>query len=221
MNIAENYRNLRKEIPSNVSIVVACKTRTPEEIIEAIDAGAENLGENYVQEAEKIREALGDKAKQVKWHMIGNLQKNKINRALKIFDVVQTIDSGETAVALNERAQRLGKVVPVFIELNLANEETKSGIRAEYEIVEALVREVSQLKCLHLEGLMAMEPFLDNPETSRPYFQKAKDFFEKIKTLNLPNIDMKVLSMGMSHSYKIAIEEGSNMVRLGSVIFKK
>jgi pyridoxal phosphate enzyme (YggS family) len=221
MIIAENYQNLRKEIPDSVSIIVACKTRTPEEIEEVIDAGAENLGENYVQEAEKVYNFLGEKAKKVRWHMIGNLQKNKINKALKIFDVIQTIDSKEIALALNERAERVGKLVPIYIEINIGSEITKSGVKPEYNIVENLAKEISQLKYLRLEGLMTMGPQFGNPEDSRPYFRKTKDIFDKIRTLNLHNIDMKTLSMGMSGSYKVAIEEGSNMVRLGTLIFGK
>jgi len=153
MNIKENYQKLRREIPQDVSIIVACKTRTPEEIGEVINAGALNLGENYVQEAERIYEELGEKSKNLKWHMIGHMQKNKINRVLKIFDVIQTIDSKEIAVALNKRAERVGKVTPVFIEINLADEQTKSGVMADYGIIESLAKYILQLKHLRLEGL--------------------------------------------------------------------
>lgn len=219
MGIKENYQKIKSEIPDNVTIIAACKGMAKEDIDEVINAGAVDLGENYLQEAEKICESFGENAKKVQWHMIGHLQKNKINRVLKIFDVIQTIDSKEIAVALNERVKKVGKVFPVYIEINIADEETKSGVKAEYEIVENLAKEISQLKYLRLEGLMAMEPQLDNPEDSRPYFKKAKDIFDKIKALNLPNVDMKELSMGMSDSYKVAIEEGSNMVRLGTIIF--
>jgi len=221
MGIKENYQKIRSEIPDNVVIVVACKARTKEEIEEVVEAGAGYLGENYVQEAERIHEALEEQAKKIKWHMIGHLQKNKINRALKIFDIVQTIDSREIAVDLNERAERAGRTIPVYIEMNLGNEETKSGVKAEYAVVEQLAKEISELKNLRLEGLMAMEPQTDNAEDTRPHFKKAKVIFDKIKTLNLPNVEMKTLSMGMSASYEVAIREGSNMVRLGTVIFKK
>jgi len=221
MGIKENYQKFRSEIPDNVVIVAACKNRTPEEIEEVIEAGAEHLGENYVQEAERIYEELGDKAKKVRWHMIGHLQKNKINRALKIFDVVQSIDSVEIAVALSERARKAGKVVPVYIEINIADEKTKSGVKAEYGIVENLAEEICELEYLRLEGLMAMEPELNKAEDARHYFKKAKDIFEKIKALNLVRGEMKTLSMGMSDSYKVAIEEGSNMIRLGTIIFGK
>ena len=220
MNIAENYQNLRKEIPKNVSIVVACKTRTPEEIAKVVGAGADILGENYVQEAEELYSILGEKASRLKWHLLGHLQRNKINRALRIFDVVQTIDSKEIAAGLSERAERAGKIVSVYMEVNIGAEDSKTGVKPEYREVKTLAEEISQLKHLRLEGLMTMAPFLRNPEDYRPYFRKMKKIFDEIKSLNLPEVDMKYLSMGMSDSYRVAIEEGSNMVRLGAVIFK-
>lgn len=229
MSIKENYQRIRSEIPENVTVIVAIKSRTKEEVEEIIDAGAKDLGENYVQEAEGMYESLGEKARKVRWHMIGHLQKNKINKALKIFDVIQTIDCEEIVLNLNERAQRIGKVVPVYIEMNIGDEMTKSGVKGEYEIVESLAKEISKMEFLRLEGLMAMEPQFDNPQDSPisctqgmdsiSCFKKAKDIFERIGALNLPNVDMKELSMGMSGSYKIAIQEGSNMVRLGAAIF--
>jgi len=219
MNITENYQRVRREIPENVSIVLACKRRTPEEIEEAIDAGATEIGENYVQEAQQIHEALGEKAKRVRWHMIGHLQKNKINKALGIFDVIQTVDSLQTAIALNKRAEKISKIIPVYIEINIGSEITKVGIKPEYEVIENLAKEISKLAHLSLEGLMTMGPHFGDPEDTRPYFKKTKDIFERIKALDLPKVKMKTLSMGMSNSYKVAIEEGSNMVRLGTVVF--
>ena len=221
MSIAETYQKIRREIPDNVTIVLAVKTRTPEEIEEVIEAGATDIGENYVQEAEKIKESLGEKAKRVRWHMIGYLQKNKINKALKIFDVIQTIDSLKMAQAINIRAERIGKIIPVYIEINIGSEITKAGVKPEYEVIENLAKEISKLENLSLEGLMTMGPRLGNPEDLRPYFKKTKDIFERIKALNLPRVKMKTLSMGMSNSYRIAIEEGANMVRLGTIVFGK
>lgn len=219
MSIAENYQRIREEVPDNVIIVLAGKTRTSEEIEEAIEAGAADIGENYVQEAEKMYDSLGEKAKKVRWHMIGHLQRNKINKALRIFDVIQTVDSLEKAVAIDKRAQEIGKTVSVYLEINIGSEMTKAGIKPEYKVIENLVREISKLEHLSLEGLMTMGPRFGNPEDSRPYFRKAKDVFERIKMFNLPRVKMKVLSMGMSNSYKVAIEEGSNMIRLGTVVF--
>ena len=219
MYIVENYQKIREETPDNVTIVLAGKTRTPEEIEEAIEAGATDIGENYVQEAEKMYDSLGEKRKKVRWHMIGHLQKNKINKALRIFDVIQTVDSLEKAAYIDKRAQGIGKTVSVYLEINIGSEMTKAGINPEYEVVENLVREISKLEHLSLEGLMTMGPRFGDPEDSRPYFRKAKDVFERIKVLNLPRVKMRTLSMGMSNSYKVAIEEGSNMIRLGTVVF--
>lgn len=219
MHITENYQRIREEIPDNVTIVLAGKTRTLEEIEEVIEAGATDIGENYVQEAEEMHDSLSEKAKKIRWHMIGHLQKNKINKALKIFDVIQTVDSLEKAVAIDKRAQGTGKTVSVYLEINIGSEMTKAGIKPEYEVIENLVREISKLEHLSLEGLMTMGPRFGDPEDSRPYFRETKDVFERIKLLNLPMVKMKVLSMGMSNSYKVAIEEGSNMVRLGTVVF--
>ncbi len=222
MNITENYQRIRKEIPDNVTIVLASKTRTPEEIIKVMEAGATDIGENYIQEAEGMYNCLGEKTRKVRWHMIGALQRNKINKALPIFDVIQTVDSLKTAVAINRRVQRAGKkIIPVYIEINIGSEITKDGLKPDYEIIESLVREISKLEHLSLEGLMTMGPRFGNPEDSRPYFRKTKDIFERIRALNLPNVNMKTLSMGMTNSYKVAIEEGSNMVRLGTIVFGK
>jgi len=219
MDIVKNYQKIREEIPGNVTIVLAGKTRTMGEIEEIIAAGATDIGENYVQEAEKMYDSLGEKVKKVRWHMIGNLQKNKINKALRIFDVIQTVDSLEKAVDIDKKAHVIGKQVSTYLEINIGSEMTKAGIKPEYEVVENLVKKISKLEHLNLEGLMTMGPRFGDPEDSRPYFRKTKDIFERIKALNLSNVNMKYLSMGMSNSYKIAIEEGSNMIRLGTVVF--
>ena len=219
MYIVKNYQKIREEIPDNVTIVLAGKTRTMGEIEEIIAAGATDIGENYVQEAEKMYDSLGEKVKKVRWHMIGHLQKNKINKALRIFDVIQTVDSLEKAVDIDKKAHVIGKQVSTYLEINIGSEMTKAGIKPEYEVVENLVRKISKLEHLNLEGLMTMGPRFGDPEDSRPYFRKTKDIFERIKALNLPNVNMKYLSMGMSNSYKVAIEEGSNMIRLGTVVF--
>ena len=219
MSIKENYQKIRKEIPDNVTIVLAAKRRTPEEIAEVMEAGATDIGENYLQEAEEMYKSLKGDAKKVRWHMIGTLQKNKINKALQIFDVIQTVDSLDKAVAVNKRAESMGKIMPVYIEINIGSEMTKSGVEPVYEVIENLVREMSTFEYLSVEGLMTMGPRFGDPEESRPNFRKTKEIFERIKSLDLPGVKMKTLSMGMSNAYKVAIEEGSNMVRLGTIVF--
>lgn len=221
MGIKERYKKLRGGIPEYVTIVLATKTRTAEEISEAIDAGATDIGENYVQEAVGAYEKLGERAKKVKWHLIGPLQKNKINQALPIFDVIQTVGDYEIAKHIDKRVERAGKkIVPVYIEINIAGEKSKYGVSPEYEAILGLIGKISKnLIHLKVEGLMTMGPESKSPEDLRPYFRKAKELFEKLKLLKLPNVEMKVLSMGMSNSYEVAIEEGSNMVRIGTAVF--
>jgi len=225
MTISTNYAKLREEIPEDVTIVLAGKTKTAEQIEEAIDAGATDIGENYVQEAGSTYSSLRKKAQKVRWHMIGHLQTNKINKALRIFDVIQTVDSLEKAVAIDKRVERAGKqIVPVYVEINIGSEDPKAGIKpAEHEpfdeYMEKLVRDMSKLEHIRVEGLMTMGPRFGDSEDVKPYFRRTRTIFERIKALDLPNVNMMYLSMGMTNSYKVAIEEGSNMVRIGTAIF--
>jgi len=227
MSIDENYKRIKKEIPPHVTLVVVIKQREKKEIEEVINAGATNIGENYIQEAQKFYEQLGQKANKVKWHMIGSLQKNKINKALKIFDVIQTVNSYKKAQEINNRAEKSKKdLVPIYLEINIGNEDSKTGINPnEYESFEEylkkLIQNISKLKHVKVEGLMTIGPRFKDPEKIRPYFKKMKKIFDKIKELKIPNTDIKTLSMGMTNSYKVAIEEGSNMVRIGTAIFGK
>ena len=227
MSIPTNYVKIRQEIPKDVTIVLSVKTRTVEQIEEAINAGVTDIGQNYVQEAGQIYSALQKKTAKVRWHMIGHLQTNKINKALRIFDVIQTVDSLEKAAAIDKRVERARrKIIPVYIEINIGSEFSKAGIKpAEHEpfdeYMEKLAGDISALSHLRLEGLMTMGPRFGNPEDVRPYFRRTRRIFERIKALDLPNVDMKYLSMGMTNSYKVAIEEGSNMVRIGTAIFGK
>jgi len=220
MSIAKRYRQLRKEIPEHVTIVLAAKMRTPEEIKEAIETGATDIGENYVQETERIYNALDEETRsKVKWHMIGNLQKNKINKAIPLFDVIETVDSVEKALSINNRLEKFSKIMPVYVEINIGSEISKSGIPPDYETVEDLAKQICKMKNLKLEGIMTMGPRFGDPEKSRLYFRKTKEIFDILITKNFKNVCLKYLSMGMSNSYKVAIEEGSNMVRLGTIIF--
>ena len=227
MSISTNYIQIREQIPEDVTIVLSVKTRTVEQIAEAIDAGATDIGQNYVQEAGQMYSALQKKAAKVKWHMIGHLQTNKINKALRIFDVIQTVDSLEKAASIDKRAERAGKkIIPCYIEINIGSEFSKAGIKPDEhepfdEYMEKLAKDISALNHLRLAGLMTMGPRFGNPEDVRPYFRRTRKIFEKIKALDLANLDMKYLSMGMTNSYRIAIEEGSNMVRIGSAVFGK
>lgn len=219
MSISKNYKRLRSEIPEHVTIVPAVKTRTADEIRELIDAGAEHIGENYLQEAEAMYEALGGYASRVSWHMIGDLQKNKINKALKIFDIIETVDSAKKAEAINTRAERLHKTVEVMIEVNSGGEESKSGAEPCIDELKSIAETVSSLPFLRLIGMMTMGPLTGNTEETRTAFRQTKQFFDTLNKMNFLQEPMTSLSMGMSDSYHIAIEEGANIVRLGTIIF--
>ena len=219
MSIHENYKKIRQEVPEYVTIVLAAKKKSKDEIEEVIDAGATDIGENYVQEAEEMYNSLWEKAKSVRWHIIGHLQKHKINKALEIFDVIQTVDSVKKTEEINKRALIKGKQISVFIEINIGNEVSKTGIKPEYGLVKNLAREISMLKNVKLEGLMTMGPRFGDPEGNRSFFKNIIQIFDKLKSLDIPDTEMKYLSMGMSNSYKVAIEEGGNMIRPGTIIF--
>jgi len=212
--IKQNVSQILSNLPDGVQLVVAAKTRQPEEVLEAVEAGVKIVGENYVQEAERAHEMVGNRAK---WHFIGHLQKNKVKKAVRIFDMIETVDSVEIARDIDKRCAQIDKVMPVLIEVNSGREKQKSGVLPED--VEQLAREISAFQNIRVMGLMTMGPRFGNPEDSRPYFVETKKIFEKIRKLNLPNIETRYLSMGMTNSYKVAIEEGANIVRIGSKIF--
>ena len=212
--IKGNVQKILKELPQGVELVAAAKTRTSEEISEAIEAGVKIIGENYLQESLNIFEVIGKRAR---YHFIGHLQKNKIKKAVGIFDLIETVDSREMAEEINQRCKQIGKIMPILIEINSGREKQKFGVFPE--MVEGLIKNISSLKNIKIMGLMTMGPRFGDPEDSRPYFIETRKIFEKIKSLKLPNIEMKYLSMGMTNSYKIAIEEGANMVRIGTKIF--
>ncbi len=214
MTIKQNVSQILSELPDGIQLVAAAKTRSPEEILEAIEAGIKIIGENYVQEAERACEVVGNKAK---WHFIGHLQKNKVKKTVKLFDVIETVDSIELAREIDKRCAQIGKTIPVLIEINSGRELQKAGVLPEN--AEQLVREISACPNIRIMGLMTMGPRFGNPENSRPYFVETKKIFEKIKKLNLPDTEMSYLSMGMTNSYKIALEEGANIVRIGSKLF--
>ncbi len=213
--IKENTRKLLNELPKSVELVAAAKTRNAYEILEAIEAGVRIIGENYMQEAEKLHSLYSN----IKWHFIGHLQKNKIKKAVKIFDMIETVDSLAIGEEINKASAKGNKVMPILIEINSGREKQKFGVLPES--VKSLIKKLSKLPNIKIMGLMTMGPRFENPISSRPYFRETKRIFEEIKTENFPNVEMKYLSMGMSNSYRIAIEEGANMVRIGTGIFGK
>ena len=212
--IEENVKRILAELPDGVMLVAAAKTRTPEEIRRAVAAGVGTIGENYVQEAEDAVSVLGRIAS---WHMIGHLQKNKVRRAAQLFDMIETVDSIELGERIDRECERLGKVIPVLVEVNSGREPQKAGVFPED--AEDLVRELARLEHLKVQGLMTMGPRFGDPEEARPYFKETKRLFDRLSGQKLENVEMRYLSMGMSNTYRVAIEEGANMVRIGSAIF--
>jgi PLP dependent protein len=216
--IKENVREILKELPDGVQLVTAAKGRNPEEILEAIDAGVKIIGENYIKEAKKAYDAIGRKAK---WHFIGipQIEKHDLLRRknLQIFDMIETIDCVEIAEEVNIKCAGLNKIMPVLIEVNSGTEPQKFGVLPEDAV--SLIKEISSLSSIRVMGLMTMGPRFGNPEDSRPYFVKTRELFDRIKKMNLPGVEMKYLSMGMTNSYRVALEEGANIVRVGTKIF--
>ncbi len=212
--IRENVCRILAELPEGVALLAAAKTRTPGEIGEAIEAGVAIIGENYVQEAERAIAAIGDRAQ---WHFIGHLQKNKVKKAVTLFDMIETVDSAATAREVDKRCAQADKVMPVLIEVNSGREAQKAGVFPED--AESLLKEISALPNVRVKGLMTMGPLAGDPEDSRPYFTATSKLFAQLKAFDIPNVEMKYLSMGMTNSYKVALEEGANLVRMGTRIF--
>ncbi|WP_440954397.1 YggS family pyridoxal phosphate-dependent enzyme [Methanosarcina sp. Mfa9] len=211
MPVYENMKLTLEEI-GNTKLVCVTKTVEPARINEAIRAGATIIGENRVQEYEdKCADILPCEI-----HLIGHLQTNKVKKAVDLFDLIQSVDSLKLIRNINRRAGDIDKVQKVFLQVNIGNESQKYGF-GQAEIKNA-INEIHSLGNVRLEGLMCIPPFLP-PEQTRPYFRKMKALFDEMKQENRDNIDIRELSMGMSSDYRVAIEEGATMVRVGSAIF--
>jgi pyridoxal phosphate enzyme (YggS family) len=213
-SVGESVRRILKTISSDVLLLAAAKTRTVNEVEAAIRAGVTHIGYNYVQEALPIIQAIGSRAT---WHMIGHLQRNKAKVAVQYFDMIETVDSWRLAKMLDRYCAEIEKTMPVLIEVNSGREANKTGVLPDD--VDDLVYQMSALEHIRVEGLMTMGPRFGDPEDSRPYFKAMRAVFERLANKNLPNVTMRFLSMGMSNSYRIAIEEGANIVRIGSKLF--
>jgi len=214
--IVKNVENILKEIPPYVKLVAVIKGRSLDEIELAIKGGVNILGINYVKDGIKIYDNFKNLTE---LHFIGHLQTNKINKAIKIFNTIQTLDSINLANEINKRLSNKFMSISFFIEINIAKEKSKFGIDPDeiYEFAESL----SYFNNIKIEGVMTMGPNLYDEEIIRYYFRKTREIYENLKKINFKNFDLKYLSMGMSNSYKIAIEEGSNMIRIGKKIFEK
>jgi pyridoxal phosphate enzyme (YggS family) len=213
-DIAKSVDQIRKTIPPHVLLLAAAKTRSLDEVEAAIDAGVTHIGYNYVQEALPIIQAIGSRAT---WHMVGHLQRNKAKTVVQHFNMIETVDSLRLAQTLDRYCEIGQKTMPVLVEINSGREASKTGVLPDE--VDFLAEQMSTLKYLRLEGLMTMGPRFGNPEDSRPYYRATREVFERLSARNLPNVNMRYLSMGMSNSYRIAIEEGANIIRIGTQLF--
>ncbi|MGH9555737.1 MAG: YggS family pyridoxal phosphate-dependent enzyme [Terriglobales bacterium] len=228
MSIAANLALIRERIAAaarragrssdDVALMAVTKTFSAEVIREAHAAGLRLFGENRVQEfagkAEAVRALAG-----ARWHLIGHLQSNKAARAAELFDAVDTVDSLRLARKLNTAAEERGIPLPVLIEINLGDEAAKSGAAPDSKELEDILYAAPQLEALKISGLMAIPPFTPDPDDARPYFRRLRELHHEIAARKLPAVTMSVLSMGMTHDFEVAIEEGSTCVRLGAAIF--
>ncbi len=208
--IEKRVKDILKKVPPNVTVLAATKTRSVDEIRRAVDAGIKVIGENYVQEA---YEKYNNLQRDVEWHLIGHLQKNKVKKACEIFDVIETVDSVKIADALSRRCANTDKNMDVLIEVNSGREEQKAGVLPEH--VHELAEHIHGLENLHLVGLMTMGPAV-GPEEIRQYFRLTAELYE---TLRKEYPEIRYLSMGMSDTWQVAVEEGANIIRLGTAIF--
>lgn len=225
MSIRENIDDITKKIentckkigrnPKDITVIAVSKTVESKRAKEAVNAGINNLGENRVQELIKKYDELSDL--DVKWHMIGHLQKNKVKYIIDKTVLIHSVESLSLAEEINKRAEKNNFVANVLIELNIGEEESKFGINEEN--VYDFITSMEQFENIKVLGLMTVAPFCENPEDVRWVFKKMKNIYDKISTMNLRNTEMNYLSMGMTNDYEIAIEEGSNIIRIGTAIF--
>jgi pyridoxal phosphate enzyme (YggS family) len=224
VNVADNYQNIRARIgeaaarvgrdPNSVKLLAAAKSQSVEAISAAIAGGVALIGENYVQEAQEKKARLNEPAE---WHMIGHLQRNKAKLAVQLFDLIESLDGIALARELDKEGRSRGKRVRVFVEVNVAGEESKSGIAKS--AVASLMEGVAELSHLRIEGLMTVPPFRENLEDVRPYFRELRELKDQLNAVGLPNVELKELSMGMTHDYTVAIAAGATIVRVGTALF--
>lgn len=228
MSISDNLSRIRERIEAarcragrlseEITLMGVSKTVAPAQIREAYESGLRVFGENRVQEFAGKIESLRDLL-QVEWHMIGHLQTNKAAKAAELFTCIDSVDSLRLSQRLDSAASELGKKISVLIEINIGSESAKNGLAPHSSELEVLLHAAPQLSALEFRGLMTVPPYNEDPEGSRPFFRKMRDLFDQISAKKLPGVEMKVLSMGMSHDFEIAIEEGATCVRIGTAVF--
>ena len=199
---------------SDISLMAVTKTVNDDRIMEAIESGVDIIGESYIQEAKRKIEKMG---RRLEWHMIGYLQSNKAKYAVRLFDMIHSMDRIDLAIELDRRAGGVEQVMKILIEVNVSGEETKSGVPLGEAI--SLIRKVASLGNLSIQGLMTMPPWFDDPEDARPYFAALRGLRDRIVEMQIPGVEMRELSMGMSGDFEVAVEEGATIVRVGRTIF--
>ena len=224
VDVGGNYRSILDRIagaaakarrdPREIRLLAAAKSQSVAAIRAALAAGVTLVGENYVQEAADKKKEISDS---IEWHMIGHLQRNKVKVAADLFDLIESLDNLALARELDKEGTRRGKTIRAFVEVNLGGEDSNSGIAKNQ--VPVLMEELGKLSHLRIEGLMTVPPFRENLEEVRRYFRELRELRDRLNELRLPNIQLKELSMGMTHDYVAAIEEGATTVRVGTALF--
>ncbi|MEW6097181.1 MAG: YggS family pyridoxal phosphate-dependent enzyme [bacterium] len=225
MSVKENLENLQNRIkeaaqkvarnPDEIELVAVTKLVDINQIREAINAGINIIGENRVQEAKSKFSQL--KTYDVKWHLVGHLQRNKVRDAIAIFDMIQSVDRIELADEIDKRAGQVNKMIDILIQVNVSGEESKFGVSPSSTI--GIIQQIAKFKNIRIKGLMTIAPLVSKSEDVRPYFMELAKLMDKIARQKIENVQMKYLSMGMSNDFEVAIEEGSNMIRIGRAIF--
>ncbi|MDK2798633.1 MAG: dependent protein [Clostridiales bacterium] len=202
--------------PEEIMLIAVTKTVDADIINDAIDLGIKNIGENKVQEICHKYDLINNK-QDIKWHLIGHLQTNKVKYIIDKVDLIHSVDTLKLAIEINKRAQKIDKIMEILVQVNVAKEESKFGVSIEQ--CNNLIEQISKLSNVKIKGLMTIAPYTKNPEDVRPYFRQLKDLSIDIKRKNYDNVDMEYLSMGMTGDFEVAIEEGANIVRIGTAIF--
>ena len=228
MGIADNVAEIRERVAraarrsgrsdNDVVLMGVSKTFPAAAIREAYDAGIRVFGENRVQEFSEKTPQLGE-LPDAKWHLIGHLQSNKSSKAAELFHAVDTVDSLRLAERLNTAAASLPRILDVLVEINIGGEEAKAVLQPNSPGLEEILLAIPRLKNLSVLGFMTIPPFTENPEDARPYFRQLRDLRDATAARHLPGVELGVLSMGMSHDFEVAIEEGSNCIRIGTALF--